>query len=171
MYKKILILEILIFIIVLINLVYMMVANNIPYKECKTQIISEVDEYDIKVNSRVETRQKIEDIVGVPNYFYAEKDLSGAHGLTVLMLRYVVIDIGLNDFDYILSVTHELCHIKYNCMNERFISFKTFEHLYNSEYRDVAMVFAMYQSYGLYPHEYDCAEYINKYLKIYKYVK
>lgn len=164
--RRILAVELIILALVWLDVLYIKVAHRIPYKQCEQRVVYYIDERTIHIGSKPEAREKIEDIVGVHHYFYTEKELPvGTNGLTILMARYVLIDYELDNIDYVIALTHELLHIKYNCEAERFIQFKTFECLYNSEFRDIALIFASQQTNGYYIEDYNCGQYIVEYLK------
>ena len=70
----------------------------------------------------------------------------------------------LTNEEYILAFAHELCHLKGWSSNERYTSYLTFIKLYNSEFKDIALKFAVDMNNGCYPFEYNCYGQIEKYL-------
>ena len=66
---------------------------------------------------------------------------------------------------YIITYTHELCHIKYFTMDERYVQYKTFVHLYESVYfKDAAIYHYWLMLSGGYSKEYNASDSIYKYL-------
>lgn len=116
--------------------------------------------------TRQQLKYEIEELVGIRGYKYKEEDLQGSlSGLCEFGTNTVTIDIYLDDQNYVKALVHELCHVKYRSTDERYTEFKTFEYLYNSQFKQVALNLAYVQMCGYVPIEYNCWYYIYNYLK------
>lgn len=99
-----------------------------------------------------------------------EKDLPPQeNGRSKIMWRIVEIDKNLDVHTYIVTYTHELCHVRYQVGNETYTAYMTFVRLYesnNAELQYHALVYAQDVISGDYSGtEYDCGYYILEYLK------
>ncbi len=105
-------------------------------------------------------------------YIYIEANLSNKNydGRAFPQFGIVVISDKINGYDYITTLAHELCHIKYFTANETYTEYMAFVELYESEsiiLQSVAkqMIFE-HCTLRLYAGtEYDIASYICKYLR------
>ena len=150
--------------IVTFEMIYPRVAYKMEYKSANTSIYVEYKE--VTNYTKQEVKSKLEELLGLSCYFYQEKDLGEEiSGVSYLMFRFIIIEKDLNINDYIEVLCHEMIHLKYNTLNERFTQYKTFEVLYNSEFNQVALNIAYNMKHGIYPYEYDCYAYIVEYLK------
>lgn len=103
-------------------------------------------------------------------HIYREKDLPPQeNGRSKIMWRIVEIDKNLDVHTYIVTYTHELCHVRYQVGNETYTAYMTFVRLYesnNAELQYHALVYAQDVISGDYSGtEYDCGYYILEYLK------
>lgn len=104
-------------------------------------------------------------------YFYKETNKFASQqqlGTSNLFFNIVTIRTGLSDVDYTISLTHELCHIKYHIGNEIYTSYKTFITLWESDnpyLHDAGKVYAVRVLAGKELKEYDCGYYILNYLR------
>lgn len=116
--------------------------------------------------SKKQIRNKLEKLTGVTLYFYNEKTLrDGDKGVSNPMYRFIVIDKSLSANEYIEIMCHELMHLKYNTVNERYVQYHTFVTLFNSEFRQIALNIVHKMQYGEYLYEYNCYAQICDYLK------
>jgi hypothetical protein len=146
------------------EMIYPRFAHKLEYKSATTTIYVEYKE--VTDYTKEEVKNKLENILGVNSYFYVEKDLDeDISGFTYLMFRLIVIEKDLSINDYIEVLCHEMIHLKYNTIDERFTQYKTFERLFESEFRQVALNIVHDMQWGVYPYEYECYAYIVDYLK------
>lgn len=148
--------------------VYSNVNYKLDYKECSLSYI----EYD---NSRPDyvtedyIKREIDNLFSNCKYILQYKDLKyGVAGVSYIMLKLVYIDTNLSLEDYAITLTHELVHINFFTVNERFTTFKTFQILYesgNEYFKNVALAYADSDIKGYMPFEYSCGGYIEDYLK------
>ena len=145
--------------------IYPIFSHKMDYKS-PTKIISVEYNYNLSYPyTRNEVRKKIENIVNVKHYLYFEYSMKDADGRAVQIIRSVFLNKDTNLNKYIQDICHELIHIKYNTFNERFVQFKTFEYLYNSEFIELAINMIVEMQHGLYPYEYDCYQQIVEFLE------
>lgn len=114
-------------------------------------------------------RTTIANLFNTP-HIYREKDLPPQeNGRSKIMWRIVEIDKNLDVHTYIVTYTHELCHVRYQVGNETYTAYMTFVRLYesnNAELQYHALVYAQDVISGDYSGtEYDCGYYILEYLK------
>lgn len=114
-------------------------------------------------------RTTIANLFNTP-HIYREKDLPPQeNGRSKIMWRIVEIDKNLDVHTYIVTYTHELCHVRYQVGNETYTAYMTFVRLYesnNTELQYHALVYAQDVISGDYSGtEYDCGYYILEYLK------
>ena len=120
--------------------------------------------------TREEVRNKIENLAGKQQYFYAEKDLYSSkriYGETVFFIRLIIMQDNADIVDYIFNFAHEYMHLKYMTASERFVNFEAFKLLYESNdecFRNVAIMYANQDMYGNIPESYSCWYYIKDYL-------
>lgn len=114
---------------------------------------------------RHKIRQKLNALVGVHFYMYRERRLNDCWGRTVILYRLVEVDRDIAINDYIETVCHELCHLKYNTANERYTQYKTFVTLYESEFRQIALNIAYKMQRDKYSRQYNCLGQIIEYLQ------
>ena len=114
-------------------------------------------------------RTTIANLFNTP-HIYFEKDLPPQdNGISIIMWRVVQIDKDLDVHTYIVTYTHELCHVRYQVGNETYTAYMTFVRLYesnNAELQYHALVYAQDIISGDYSGtKYDCGYYILEYLK------
>lgn len=147
------------------SVIWTQCSHPMPYIEPTREITLWYEQKDYSHYTKVELRKKLEKVVGVHLYFYGEQDLPvGRDGRTIILLRDIKMRKSLTNEEYILAFAHELCHLKGWANNERYTSYLTFVKLYNSEFKDVALKFAVDMNNGCYPFEYNCYGQIEKYL-------
>ena len=155
----------LILLLVVYSIYYAQYAHKLPYIESHTTYSFIYDKNKFNNLDRKEIRIKLEKIVDVRCYIYTEKNMDiTREGYTIPIFRHIYINRNLNKIDYIYSLCHELCHLKFNVGNERFTNFETFKYLYNSEFKEVAYYMIENLQQGYYIKDYDCLGYIEKYL-------
>lgn len=129
--------------------------------------VAQVEYEDIDYGySKKQIRNKLEKLTGVKFYFYIEKslrekDYAGSNAL----YRFVVVDKNLTTNEYVEYMCHELIHLKYNTVNDRFVTYHTFVTLFNSEFIQIALNMVYKMQYGEYLYEYNCYAQIYDYLK------
>lgn len=145
--------------------IYVRVAHKMEWRA--TQFVIEVEYKDVDYGySKKQIRNKIEKLTGVNIYLYKEKYLrEGDKGICFPMFRFVIIDKNLTQNEYIECICHELTHLKYNTVNERYVQYQTFVTLFNSEFRQIAINIVYKMQYGEYLYEYECYAQIYDYLK------
>ena len=140
-------------------------AHIMPYIEPERTIKLRYEPVDYSHFTKAELRTRIENVINIHCYFYSEQDLpAGYAGKTIILLRTIKMRKTLTNEEYILAFAHELCHLKGWSSNERYTSYLTFIKLYNSEFKDIALKFAIDMNNGRYPFEYNCYGQIEKYL-------
>ena len=140
-------------------------AHIMPYIEPERTINLGYEPVDYSHFTKAELRTRIENVINIHCYFYSERDLpAGYDGKTIILLRTIKMRKTLTNEEYILAFAHELCHLKGWSINERYTSYLTFIKLYNSEFKDIALKFAIDMNNGCYPFEYNCYGQIEKYL-------
>lgn len=144
-------------------LIYPNFSHKMPYREPTKVLDLRHEQIEYKVSTG-EIRGRIEDLVGVKLYWYSEKPLSERVGKSNLHLRRVVMDSNAPQSDYIETLCHELLHIKHFTASERFVNYKTFVTLYESEFRQVAINMALEMQNGKVEREYNCLAQICDYL-------
>lgn len=144
-------------------LIYPNFSHKMRYRKPDRALEVQYEQTDYRLSTG-EIRSRIEDLVGVKMYWYKEKELSGRDGKSNIYIRRVVMDANCNQNDYIENFCHELLHLKYFTTNERFVNYKTFVTLYESEFRQVALNLAWKMQDGRIDHEYDCLAQICDYL-------
>lgn len=147
----------------LLSFIYPKISHKMPYIEPSKVLQVEYEQTDYKMSTG-EIRHRIEDLVGVNVYWYKESKLDGRVGKSNVHLRRVVIDTNATQSDYIETLCHELLHIKHFTANERFVNYKTFVTLYESEFRQVAINMAWEMQNGKVEREYNCLAQICDYL-------
>lgn len=135
-----------------------------PYEQTRLEVIQ-----NDTVLTKADVKELIASIYNTP-HFYKEKDLNQM-GRSIILFRKVEIDKDLSVYDYTITYTHELTHIKYCTENETWVSYQTFKTLYesgNAELRYIALNYANKVLNGYWQGtEYDCGYYILKYLNKY----
>lgn len=145
--------------------IYPHCSHKMKYKHATNTIY--IKRVEIEYNySKQEIRNKLEDITGISWYIYREKNLKeGTYGRTQLMFRTIEVEPSISENKYIEVVCHELLHLKYYTLNERFTTYQTFVTLYNSEFKQVALNMIHDMQYGEYLYEYECYAQIVEYLE------
>lgn len=143
-------------------------SNSLNIKPYTTQII-EIQDKPQLILTKQTARTTIANLFNTP-HIYREKDLPPQeNGRSKIMWRIVEIDKNLDVHTYIVTYTHELCHVRYQVGNETYTAYMTFVRLYesnNAELQYHALVYAQDVISGDYSGtEYDCGYYILEYLK------
>ena len=145
--------------------IYVRVAHRMEWIPNKSVVAVEYKDIDYGY-SKKEIRNKLETLTGVKWYSYKEKTLKeGNKGMSSPMLRRIVVDKNLTENEYIEVMCHELLHLKYNTINERYVQYHTFVTLFNSEFRQIALNIVYKMQYGEYLYEYVCYAQIYDYLE------
>jgi hypothetical protein len=98
-------------------------------------------------------------------YIYREKYLKNNNGLCIANLRLIIIDESIRDYQYCVTLTHEMMHLKRYRKQENYICFETFKYLYESEeLHDVGVWYAIRQINGCYSSEYNISNQVLDYL-------
>lgn len=136
-----------------------------------------IDEIEWEPPQKMETGSKLYITETLNNHFnlkynYKEDKLfeKGIWGNTSLITRTITIDENLSEWNFILVLTHELCHLKYYTANETFTEYITFVELYESgndlfKNRAEWMIYEQCVRQIYRGTNYDCAYYIINYLK------
>lgn len=145
--------------------IYIKVSHKMEWRP--VEHIVQVEYKDIDYGySKKQIRNKLEKLTGVTLYFYKEKTLKdGQHGMASPMFKFILVDKNLPENEYIEVMCHELIHLKYNTINERYVQYHTFVTLFNSEFRQTALNIVHKMQYGEYLYEYNCYAQIYDYLK------
>ena len=143
-------------------------SHSLEIKPYTTQIIAIQDKPQLTLTKQT-ARTTIANLFNTP-HIYREKDLPAQeNGRSKIMWRIVEIDKNLDVHTYIVTYTHELCHVRYQVGNETYTAYMTFVRLYesnNAELQYHALVYAQDVISGDYSGtEYDCGYYILEYLK------
>ena len=124
--------------------------------------------YDNSIISLEDERYKdiVESELKPKFYIYLEKDLKTKYtGLTLPVIRTIIIDDNVQGYEYCITFAHEVIHLNEFTLNERYVCYKTFVYLYESEkLHDVGVWYANKQLYGYYGGEYNIADLIVDYL-------
>lgn len=147
---------------------HIQLSNSLNIKPYTTQIIAIQDKPQLTLTKQT-ARTTIAKLFNTP-HIYREKDLPPQeNGRSKIMWRIVEIDKNLDVHTYIVTYTHELCHVRYQVGNETYTAYMTFVRLYksnNAELQYHALVYAQDVISGDYSGtEYDCGYYILEYLK------
>lgn len=140
-------------------------ANYTDYKQQNCNYYEQFDVHNYKFD-RAEIRALLDNEVGTKAYLLFDNKLNGDN-FTILQTRTIVIG-DLEGYDYIQGLCHELVHLKFCTANETYTQFMTFKILYESEneiLHDCGCDFANAQFKHLWFGDYDCAYYIEQYLK------
>ena len=99
-------------------------------------------------------------------YIYKEKNAHKQYaGLTLPIIRTIIIDSEIDGYDYCLTLTHEIMHLNHFIANERYICFETFKFLYeNEKLHDVGVWYAYKQLTVIYSKDYYIADLVIDYL-------
>ena len=143
-------------------------SHSLEIKPYTTQIIAIQDKPQLTLTKQT-ARTTIANLFNTP-HIYREKDLPAQeNGRSKIMWRIVEINKNLDVHTYIVTYTHELCHVRYQVGNETYTAYMTFVRLYesnNAELQYHALVYAQDVISGDYSGtEYDCGYYILEYLK------
>lgn len=144
-------------------LIYPNLSHKTPYKYANKTIDVKYEETDFKISNN-QIRERIERLVGVKVYWYSEESQRDNAGASNLYFRHVIMDNTISQSDYIETFCHELLHFKYFTTNERFVNYKTFITLYESEFKQVAINMAWEMQNGKVEREYNCLAQICDYL-------
>lgn len=138
--------------------------NKLQWKYCK------ITERELKV--------LIDDLYRTPYIYIVNDNKIGEYtdALSNIMFRLVFMKSEYeNNYDYGISLAHELTHIKYATSNEAWVEFKTFTLLYESKseiLHNLALIMAngiMYRQYTdelPYNYNYEVSYYVAEYLEI-----
>lgn len=124
-------------------------------------------EYDRQVCSETKEFYKsfVEDDIGLRFYIYAEKSLKKGSGFTFPTIRTIVVDKSLTGYQYCLTFTHEVMHLKHFIKQETYVCYETFKYLYESEeLHNVGVWYGLKQLSGDYSGEYNVCGHIVNYL-------
>lgn len=113
-------------------------------------------------------KEEIDKLTNV-NYSLSKKDLPGnVLGKANLITFHIDIEFGLSLEMYTFTLTHEITHLKYYTVDERFTNYYAWLILYESGidyFKQVALAIADQDFRGLTYYEYSCAGYIEEYLR------
>lgn len=113
-------------------------------------------------------REEIDKLLDV-NYSLLRKDLPGnILGKANLITFHIDIEPNLSLEMYTFTLTHEITHLKYYTVNERFTNYYAWLILYESGidyFKQVALAIADQDFRGLTYYDYSCAGYIEEYLR------
>lgn len=117
--------------------------------------------------TKQEIRAMLEEELDFRDYTYKEVAISNG-GYADMYDRVIKINEALGVEAYCTTLCHEMCHLKYNDINETRTQFRVFKHLYesdNEELKRAGTWFGIYILNGDYEKEYDCSYMIVDYLK------
>lgn len=137
-------------------------SQTIEYVAIEPKISLEYEPYTTNM-TKVDIRERMERIVGVRLYRETFKPIM-SKGETNFFTRVIRIRDDISATDYIWVLCHEMVHLKYYSDCERFTQFKTFEYLYNSEFKAMAINLACSMRDGGFEREYNCYAQIEEYL-------
>ena len=110
--------------------------------------------------------EEINDLLGVYSYELEFGELEqNVYGIANLRTREVKIKPNLNFEHFVFFLTHELTHLKYKALNERFVNYNAFKALFESDneyFKNIALMFADNDLKGYFPKEYSFVGHINK---------
>lgn len=135
------------------------------YIACK---VLQQEKEPIKIESKSYYREQMEILAGFDFYIYKESNIRerfGKDGLSLAIIRTVILDENLDGYDYCVTCLHEFLHIKEFIEDEEYLSFKTFKMLYESEeFHNIGVMYAISVFDGFYYGEYDIRAHIVNYL-------
>ena len=145
-------------------------GKKLNYAEVKN--LNSVTLFHLKENcgdiemSRTEAREKIEALFDNPKYFLIEKSINNDFGRCYPLINLIIIKPELDIETFVITLTHELCHLYYNTADERYVSFMTFKILYESkDFNCIACKNGYLQICGYFSYNYDCGAEVQKYLE------
>ncbi len=164
----IIVLLLLALVLTIFQVLYIRFSNSLEIKPYTNQYITIQNKLQLTLTKQT-ARTTIANLFNTP-HIYREKDLPAQdNGISIIMWRVVQIDKNLDVHTYIVTYTHELCHVRYQVGNETYTAYMTFVRLYesnNAELQYHALVYAQDVISGDYSGtEYDCGYYILEYLK------
>ena len=146
-------------------------SHNIGVKEYEVLDLSQcnIPENLAETVNKQELKIKIQKLFNEPHSYKEIESEQLGETFTNAFLRKVAIKKDLDNEWYVITYTHELCHIKYWTQNDTYVSYKTFVILYESgDYifknvaeRDAYRVLSGYWK-GT---DYDAGYYIQNYLR------
>ena len=111
----------------------------------------------------------VRDFYCIPHLYFEIEEEPGTNGRTTIFPPIVFVDKDLSNQQLILTYAHELTHIKYQTVNETFVTFMTFKALYESDNETLhgcGLTLAWRVLYGGYAWtDYDCGIYILEYFE------
>lgn len=168
-------------VLVVLIIVMLIVAGSVFYIfYCKNTLQAVHTHYYnlLPVSFQAETPQNNDEIIKILNnefrvdyiLYYTNFESDCINGRVTIIFNIIEIDEKLNGEMFVIVLTHELVHLKYNTCDERFANFYTFLSLYESSNQYLnycALVFAnMIFSHSVYCSAYDCCYYISNYLNL-----
>lgn len=143
-------------------------SNSLEIKPYTTQYITIQNKPQLTL-TKESACTTIAELLDTP-HIYLEKDLQAQeNGRSRILWRVIEINKNIDIHTYIITYTHELCHVRYQVSNETYTAYMTFVRLYesgNAELRYHALVYAQDVIGGGYNGTaYDCGYYILEYLK------
>lgn len=117
-------------------------------------------------STKQEMRALLEDELDFHDYTYKEVTISNG-GYADMRDRVININKDLSIEQYTTALCHEMCHLKYNNINEIYTQFMTFKTLYESDNEELKMAGTWFGIYILdreYEKSYDCSALIVEYL-------
>lgn len=148
---------------------YFLFNHYLPYKYADLGNISW--QYIENTQSKEELRQEINKLLNIDGYILKEKHLleyNNTSGKAFILSKVVYIDPRLDDANFVMTLTHELVHIKYRSSNERFTQYIAWITLYTSDNRyftNIALWQATLDNRGEVSKKYSITGYIAEYLK------
>lgn len=116
----------------------------LPYKQYTGKIDFQID-YTRPIDISYESiKEDIDLLFNNPNYTLNIEDID-VSGRANLLTTTIVLDEGLSYENYVFTLAHELVHITYFTVNERFSNFTAWKILYesgNDYFKNVALAFA-----------------------------
>ena len=113
-----------------------------------------------------EYRRYVEESLDFRFYIYKEKDLqSGYNGRAYPIIRTILLDKDLSDYEYCQTFVHEVIHIKQCIKDETYVCYETFKFLYEDDVlHNVGVVYGWQQMNKMYKDEYNIQEQVIYYL-------
>lgn len=136
---------------------------NLPYKESNLTFI----EYNIEEPSNTTKESlttEINELFDNPSYKLQFNNLtSNVYGKCDVFNRTIIIKSNISNIFYVFSLTHELVHLTYFTLSERFCNLTAYNILYNSNneyFENIALYFANVDLHGGFSEEYSFIGYL-----------
>lgn len=140
-------------------------ASSFSNKNEALQILYKEYDKDNNVKSNSYYKNFLEKDLKVGLYFYKERSIPKYNGLCYATIRLIVIDEDITGYQYCVTLTHEIMHLKRFILQENYVCFETFKYLYESkELHNVGVWYALMQLDGAYSGEYNICYQIVDYL-------